>query len=162
MFLVNDGFERRERRVRSFLYREPVVAVLLAAGNFEWTLYRAIVSLGNDPNVELREKMSRIYGLDRYKEFWREEIACQPGGRPLTEIVNWSALRVAFCLRNKLIHGRDRCTTKMSIPQVEIMLQAAADVHNYCLSRNVNLDGRLRVRRRKVTSQSGTSARNSL
>lgn len=72
MFLVNDGIERRERRVRSFLRREPIIAVLLAAGNFEGTLYRAIISLGQDPNVELRERLSRIYGLESYKEFWRE------------------------------------------------------------------------------------------
>ncbi len=149
MFLVNDGIKRREHRVRNYLHKEPIIAVLLAAGNVEWTLYRAIISLCSEPNVELREKLSKVYGLDRYKKFWHENIASQPDGKPLTTIIrNWAALREAFSLRNKLIHGRDRCTYNMASPHVEVMLQAVADIHNYCLSMSVNLDERLRVRRK--------------
>lgn len=151
MFLVNDGIKRRELRVTKYLHKEPIIAVLLAAGNFEWTLYRAIISLGKEPNVELREKMSRVYGLERYKEFWREKIASQPDGKPLTEVVkNWSALKDAFSLRNKLIHGRERCTYNMAAPKVEVMLQAVDEIHNYCLAQNVDLDKTLRVRKRKA------------
>jgi len=54
MFLVSDGIGRREQRVRNYLTQEPILAVLLAAGNFEWTVYRAIMCLGCEPNAELR------------------------------------------------------------------------------------------------------------
>jgi len=64
MFEVQYGSEKREQRIRGFLEQEPPAAVILAAVHFEWTLRRAIIGLGENPNVAIREGLKGCHGLD--------------------------------------------------------------------------------------------------
>lgn len=149
MFLVGHKPSYREKRIREFLQSEPEIAVLLAAVHFEWTLCRAILFLSKTPNVVLRDKMASYYGLDKYKDLWRDEVVASVGGERLTQVVqNWSSLREGFSMRNQLVHGRDNCTRNMATPKVEAMLQAASDIERYCASKGADLYSRMPVRRR--------------
>jgi hypothetical protein len=149
MFFVNDGPIWREQRIRMFLQREPAIAVLLAAAHFEWTLCRAVLFLSKTPNVVLREKIAGYYRLDRNKELWCEEVTSSIGGEPLPQIVkNWSVFKEAFAMRNLIIHGRSNCTRNMATPKVEVILQAADDIRNFCATKGKDIYTRLPIRRK--------------
>lgn len=93
-----------------------MLAVLMAAANFEWTVGRCILFFGFEPNVNLREKLSRCHGLEKYKNLWKEELTRKdPTIPPLTKIVeNWAEFTDAFNLRHILIHGRGTCSRNMA------------------------------------------------
>ena len=150
MFFVGDSSTDREKQIKKFLHGgEPAVAILLAVAHFEWTVCRAVLFLSQTPNVELRDKMAEYFGLNRYKELWREEVMTSPADEPLAKIVkNWSTFKDAFTMRNRLIHGKGHCTRNMAAPKVKAMLQAAEDLQCYCASRGVDLYSRLPVRRK--------------
>jgi len=75
MFFVQDTLIQRHRKIRSFLKTESVIAVLLGAADFEWTVRRAIIALGHSPNVDIREHtLLGCHGLDAYKAAWKEEV----------------------------------------------------------------------------------------
>ncbi len=149
MFLVGDQPQFREKRIREFLSREPAIAVLLAAAHFEWTVSRAIMFLSRTPNKELRERLMRCNGLGAYKDFWRAEVLLDPPAPSLPEIVrHWSSFTEAFDLRHGLIHGRDTCTRNTATPKIERILEAASDVRAFCSEREINLNGRMPIRRK--------------
>src|SRR6266487_5330353 len=103
MFLAGDALNRREQKIRDFVDKEPAIAVLLAAANFEWTLCRALLFLSKTPNQELRHKIAGVRGFDSYKKLWHKELVGLYNGE-------------GFEMRNKLIHGQDRVTRNMAIP----------------------------------------------
>jgi len=95
----------------------------------------------------------RVYGLDRYKDFWQAELKHLAGATRLTEVVtDWHAVTEAFDARHRLVHGRDRYTRKMAAPKVEALLTAVSEIHAYCLSHVVDINHRLPVRRRKQSA----------
>ncbi len=148
MFLVGEEPRVRERRIRHYLQSDPSVAVLVAAAHFEWTICRAVLLLSQTPNRELRRRMESVYGLKRYKDLWRDEVLSQGAGSTLPGVVsNWEDVKVAFEWRNRLIHGRDRCTRKMAKPKVEALLEGAAHVRAFCQLRGADFRQRLPVRR---------------
>jgi hypothetical protein len=151
MFFVGDQPEHRKKKIRDYLRREPMIAVLLAAANFEWTVGRCILVLGTSPNVELREQLARCHGLDKYKKLWRDELmVVDPTIPPLAQVIKkWESFKEAFVLRHKLIHGRGTCSRNMALEPVELMLSAADDLNEFAASRGKNLHDRLPVRRRK-------------
>ncbi len=151
MFFVLDTQRDKERKIKKYLNREPMIAILLAAVNFEWTVGRCILFLSKSPNVELRERLSKCYGLDHYKVFWKDElIKHDPSIPPLAEIVkNWSRFQDAFAIRHRLIHGRGTCTRNMAAEPVETMLLAVDDLYKFASSMKINLHSRLPIRRRK-------------
>jgi hypothetical protein len=150
MFLVNDSPERRAHEIRTWLHRHPAISLLVAAAYFEWTLCRALLALSSRPNAQIRRDLAKIYGLDRYKDFWWTELQHLPDPRRLPEIIrNWHGVTDAFDVRNRLIHGRDRCTRNMASPKIEALLEAVTDLRQYAASRGAELDRRLPVRRRE-------------
>ena len=150
MFLASEDPKQREAKIQQYLHGDPSSAVLGAAGNFEWTVCRAILFLSTTPNREVRRRLASVYGLDRYKKFWREELSSH---RRLPRVVrNWSAVRDAFDARNRLVHGRDRYTRNMATPHVESLLIASANIRAYCEGFGTNFRGRLPVRRRAKQS----------
>ena len=150
MFLASDPLEVRERRIRQYLARDPSVSVLLAAAHFEWTVCRAVLFLSKRPNSELHRKLEAVYGLPRYKEFWKEELTEAEGLGALPKVVrNWSDVHQSFIWRNRIVHGRDRCTRNMATPKVEAIVSGAADIWQFCSGLGVDLSSRLPVRRRK-------------
>lgn len=155
MFFVDDTQTQRHKRIRSFLKTEPAIAVLLGATDFEWTVRRAIIALGESPNVDIRERtLDGCHGLDAYKKAWKLEM--QPVHTvPLSAVIpNWQFFREkAFPLRHKIIHGvlgtvgADHATLR-----VEAMLDASHALVQFAASRESDLYKRLKVRRRKKST----------
>jgi hypothetical protein len=150
MFRVGEDKEIKERKIRTYLAIEPMIAVLLAAANFEWTVGRCILFMSPSPNVEIRQRLMKCSGLGRYADLWKKELVRHDASMPLlTRIVrHWGRFNDAFQLRHKLIHGRDTCTHKMATGPVETMLSATSDLYEYSRIRNVDLHSRLPIRRR--------------
>lgn len=150
MFLALESSKFREAKIRSWIRNEHSVALLVAAAHFEWTVCRALLLLSERTNRQIREDLVRVYGLDRYKDFWNKELCHVQEPRSLPQIVtDWSAVTRAFDARNRLVHGRDRYTRNMATPHVDALLQAAADVREYCSKRGANFEGRLPIRRKE-------------
>jgi hypothetical protein len=148
MFLVGHSLEIRAREVRAWLVKHPSVALLVSAAYFEWTICRGILALSRRPNAEVRQILRSIYGLEKYKDLWRDELAHLPDAKRLPEVVaDWCGVREAFEGRNRLVHGRDRYTRRMATPGVESLLTAVSDVVEYCASQGVDINKRLPVRR---------------
>ena len=145
MFFVVDSQDQKKRKIKEYLNREPMIAVLLAAVNFEWTVGRCILFFGKSPNIELRERLFWCYVLDKYKEVWKEEL-----------VKNWLNFKKAFMLRHRLIHGRGTCTRNMATEPVKKMLSAVDDLYNFAFSRGKDLHSRLPIRsREEVSSNNG-------
>ena len=152
MFLVSDTLQSRQDKVRSFLVHEPAIAVLLAAADFEWTVRRAILALGYRPNsIIRRESLHRCSGIDGYTEAWMKEVVPYRRKRLPAIIPNWRFFKEqAYGLRHKLIHG---INTSPGASYAEIrcdsILKASASLVVFANKRNVDLYGRLPVRRKE-------------
>ena len=153
MFLASDQAHHRESRVRRYLNSDPSVSLLLAAVNFEWTLSRALLFPSPSTNSELRERMGDCYGLDAYKDMWRDEVSAPRNVSRLADVVrNWSSIREAFRARGRLVHGRDRYTRNMAVPHIEALLKGAANIDSFCESLGSPLHLRMPVRRKRRKS----------
>ena len=149
MFFVGDTPEVQGRQIRNWLSDNPSVALVVAATYFEWTLCRALIGLSVRPNTAVRGDLANVFGLDRYKEFWRFELGHLREARRLPEVVkDWKSVTDAFDARNRLVHGRDRYTRKMASPHVESLLRAVADLREYSLTHGCDVAERLPVRRK--------------
>ena len=150
-FLVSDTQAERHARIRTFLNEgEWFIAALLSAAEFEWTLRRCILALGQSPTVVIRQSiLARCTGLDKYKDAWKVEV--KPiRGHGLPEVIpNWQDFTKAFQLRHSLIHGvRGTAEFSYAAVRVERILSASEAVCNYASTHDVNLYQRLSVRRR--------------
>jgi hypothetical protein len=151
MFFVSDRKELKERRIQEALIREPMIAVLLAAANVEWTIGRSILMCSESPNRDVRDSLDQTHGLKKYKELWKRELQLRDPSFPgLASVINeWDQFCVAFDLRHKLIHGRGTCTRNMATNPVSRMLWAVGDLYTFAESRGVDLNSRPKIRRRK-------------
>lgn len=151
MFLVNDIPQRRHTKIRSYLPGEPVVAILLAAVEFEWTVRRAIIALGTSPNKKIRECVLRsCHGPEQYKDAWKAEVKLRFGKRLPDIVTNWQDLRsTAFKLRARVVHGISGMpSSKKTSEAVEILLKASHDINQFAAAHHIPLFGkRLPVRR---------------
>ncbi len=150
MFFVADTQKYKEGKIRDHLYRGPMIAVLLAAANFEWTVGRCILLFSETPNVEIRARLAKCFGLDRYKSLWQSELQKQHSEiPPLPEVIkHWKRFRHAFELRHSVVHGRGTCTRNMATEPVEIMLKAVDDLYKFADSLGKDLHARLSIRRK--------------
>lgn len=149
LFLASETKQQREIRVRRFLATDPSIALMLAAVNFEWTVCRAVLFLSRRPNSELRAVMEKYYSLDKYKDLWKLEVVAERRCDRLSVVVeNWFSVTKAFEERNRLVHGKDRCTMKMATPHVDALLQGVSFIDEYCESLGYPLFRRMPVRRR--------------
>jgi hypothetical protein len=149
MFLVSDSLSRRAEVIRNFLRKYPSISVVIAATYFEWTVSRALVALSRQPNTEVREALVPVHAPKAYSRLWWDQLQDLPSAQRLTEVIsNWQSVIAAFNERNRLVHGRDRHTRNMATPHVESLLNAVAEIHEYCQSHGVNLGYRLPVRRK--------------
>jgi hypothetical protein len=149
MFLVGDSPEMQASQIRNWLPEHASVALLVAAIYFEWTLCRALIALSARPNTQVRNDLARVYGLDRYKDFWRSELSHLSNPRRLPEVVtDWKSVTDAFNARDRLVHGRDRYTRKMASPHVNNLLKAVTEMREFALRQGVDVAKRLRVRRK--------------
>lgn len=151
MFLVSDTLESRQAKIRQFLADEPGIAVLLAAADFEWTVRRAILLLGKDSNVDIRETdLHKASGLWKYERAWNAQVWPQHSKR-LREIVSgWDYFeKDAMPLRHKLIHGEQGTTSgDYATDRVEAILAASKSVVHFAHEKGKKVFGRLEIRPR--------------
>lgn len=152
-FLVGDSQSTRHARIKGFLVEgEPVISVILAAADFEWTVRRAILALGKSPNADIRTGvLARCSGLDKYRDAWKAEVKPR-FEKGLPEVIaDWDGFKEAFGLRHRLVHGVAGTTgLNYAATRVETVLQASADVAAFAAANAIDLFARLPVRRRKV------------
>lgn len=148
MFLVSDTQEKRHKKLRSLFENDPVIGVILSAIDFEWTVRRAILALGQRPTKEIRQTvLNNCSGLTRYNDAWRKEVyPCR--GKTLPQVVErWNDLREAFKLRHTLVHGVNGTTTKeYASERVEIILASSEQVYQFIKGRKKEIFGRRIVR----------------
>jgi hypothetical protein len=150
-FLVDDKQPERHAKIKSFLEnRENVIAVLLAATDFEWTVRRAILALGTSPNADIRIGILRhCSGLGKYAEAWTKEVK-RNRGKGLADVVpDWDEFKEAYKLRHTLVHGVSGTTGKhYAEARINLILAASAAVSAFALKHGVDLYSRLPVRQR--------------
>ncbi len=162
MFLVSDTPKARQEKIRLFLEREPAIAVLLAAADFEWTVRRAILALGTNPTKFIREKViNRASGLDDYKDSWRKEVKPRFGVGLAEVIPAWEFFKKqAYPLRNRLVHGVSGSVgTPYATERVEAILRASAALVTFAECHQVPIYGR-HIRRTKPRVPAETRIRN--
>ncbi len=162
MFIATDTRERRHEKIRSFLPGEPVIAILLAAVDFEWTVRRAIIALGTNTNRVIRDKvLNRCHGPDDYKKAWKAEVVPQVD-RGLAQVVpRWAFVRgEAFQLRHQVVHGLNGLpSSRKTSERVEAFLQGSEAIDTLAREHGVQLFGkRLPVRRKPRAGKSTTKA----
>lgn len=133
MFLVTDTQEERHANIWKFFENDPTVGVILAAIDFEWTVRRAVLALGQRPTKEIREStLARCSGLQKYKDAWRTEVfPCHK--RSLPQVVTcWKDLKTAFRLRHVLVHGVSGTTTaEYAFTHVNTMLTSSKNISQF-------------------------------
>lgn len=148
-FLVGDTQQQRHDRIRSYIRRrEHVIAALLAAADFEWTVRRVILAFSRQPNTKVRSDLSTCSGLPRYKTKWAEHLAHLGSG--LDDVVgDWAAFGNAYKLRHKLIHGeRGHAGGHYAKTRIKTILSASAAVAAFAESHGHPINRRLPVRRK--------------
>jgi len=151
-FLVRDTQSDRHETIRRFVHEgEPVIAVLLAAADFEWTVRRAILSLGRSPRPTIHALLGKCSGLDAYKDAWRDEVTPSHQKRLPALVLSWDDFRAAFDLRNKLIHGVQGTTGRaFAERRVERILAASAAIATFTSEHGFSVFSRLPARRRST------------
>ena len=150
MFFVSDTLESRQAKILKFLDDgEPVIAALLAAADFEWTVRRAILLLSKDSNREIRKDLEKCSNLKKYKESWKNHVYPVYKKR-ITEVVkNWQYLDKAMSLRHKLIHGvKGTTSVEYARSKVEIIMSASKDVVDFASKKEKDIFDRLKIRRK--------------
>lgn len=160
MFFINDTLEKRQEYIRSFAERgEFVVAVLLAATDFEWTVRRAIIALGSSPTAAIKDYGGALYrrhGLSDYKEAWRIEVKPKHHVNLADLVPTWQFFsESAYKLRHTLVHGtHGSVSEKYAKPRIEAILNASKAIIEFASAKNVDLYSRIKVRQRpKVKHQ---------
>ncbi len=150
MFLVNDTIENRRRKILSFIESgESVIAVILAAANFEWTVRRVIIGLGTSTNDKFKGDAGlfrKVSGLDGYKRLWKSEI---PSARLAELIQNWKYFKEdAFPLRHRLVHGVTGTTgVDYAKKRVLSMLDASEALVVFAKSNGIDIFKKLKVKK---------------
>ena len=151
-FFVGDTQEQRHEKISALLAGgEPVMATLLAAADFEWTVRRAIIAFGESPNKVIQnEVLAECSGLDRYKRAWKAEVKKRMGVGLPELIADWAALKEAFLLRHRLIHGTIGSTgMAYAERRIATMLEASQAVGNWASDNHINLFEKLPVRKKR-------------
>ncbi|NJO42690.1 MAG: hypothetical protein HC769_35375 [Cyanobacteria bacterium CRU_2_1] len=154
MFLVKDTSLSREERIKQISSDDPPLAALLSIVHFEWTVRRAIIALAKSPNVEVREKLAKCHGLEKYRQIWQDEVAPKRKKNLNQVIQNWDGLKRAFKLRHLLVHGVQSCSSDHAIERINWAIDAATDIRNFCLNQGVDIDRRLPIRRQAKKTKS--------
>lgn len=148
MFLVNDTISERHEQIRAL---DPSMGVILAAADFEWTVRRAILALGTQPtNAIQQDILSRISGLNGYKDAWKKEVAPRTRKQLPEVIPNWDFFqKEAYPLRDKLVHGIKGAVGEEYVRErVECLLTASRALNDFAEDWGEPLYGR-QIRRMK-------------
>jgi hypothetical protein len=145
-FLVSDSQASRHERIRSFLTPETaVIAVLLAAVDFEWTV-RRVIEHQVSGEFQSTEK-GQISGLKGYTQAWARAFK-GPQAKSLENVIGeWDRFKEAYQLRHDIIHGRKGSGGLSYLtPRVERLLAATAAVAVFGKGNGADAYKRLRKR----------------
>lgn len=152
MFLINDKQSSRHNKIRKHLSKDPAIAVILAAADFEWTARRAILALGRSPTKTIngRFETERKGGPDALKEYWKCEVKPRLGTDLASIVSDWQRLNEkSYRLRNSLVHGAvGSVGGEYATQAVETMLSASKAIADYASEQGEPVYGR-RIRRLK-------------
>jgi hypothetical protein len=141
LFLAGDRLEARHKKIRSFLPREPVIATILAAVDFEWTIRRAVIALGTNTIRLIRyADLNRCSGADEYKKARKKEVKGRLG-EGLPEVVpNWRFIKnKAFMLWHQVFHGlRGMLSSNKTAERVEAFLAGSIAIAASAKAQNVD------------------------
>jgi len=161
MFFVNDNYEQRMQMISRFVNEKDIcIAIILATIDFEWTIRRAIIALGYEPNKTIRKELESCHGLDAYKKAWKKHVS---DNKKLTEknvekqslllstlIPEWDAFKDAFKLRHKIVHGVQGSTgIEYGKDKCQLIMNATKAIIDFATVNDINLYNRLPVRRVK-------------
>ena len=161
MFSVGYGFKKRETRIRELLDEEPSTSVILAAVHFEWSIKRSILMLGHSPTAELRKKLEDTWALSSnetdkagrltIKGLWKSEISEQIRNAAIGKVVaNFpKCIEKAKSARGKVIHGNGTVSKATASEAVDEYLSAACKIYEFSHRHGVELDSRLKPRRKR-------------
>lgn len=153
MFLISDDQAGRHEVIRSFLTEaQAPIAVILAAVDFEWTVRRAVLSMGTNPTQYIRRNvMNRNSSLDHYKQSWKSEVFPHLQKTLPDVISNWSRVQQAFRQRGRLVHGVVG-TVKLDVAETSVtdILLASLQLEQYATKNGGTLYRR--IIRRKTRS----------
>jgi hypothetical protein len=152
MLLVKDTAESRHQLIRSFLRSDPMIAVILAAADFEWTIRRTILALGVSTTKEIKKQLEieRVAGLDRYRDFWKREVKPHLANDLANVVPDWQALKEAFRFRNVLVHGiSGTISVTYASRAVEAILLASEALVHYAENHKAPIYGKRIVRRKR-------------
>ena len=159
MFYVDDSVTDRRKKIVDFLDKgETAIAVVLAAANFEWTIRRTIIGLGQSPTAHFKAEKGIFYecqGLDGYKNVWKAEVSPRVKKSLAAVVPNWEFFKKqAFPLRHKLMHGAKGSTGKgYGSERIMAMLKASEALIQFASSNGVNIFKRIKIRRKKEIYQ---------
>jgi hypothetical protein len=147
MFLINDKQTERHGKIRAYLRKEPVIAVILAATDFEWTTRRTILALGSSPTKAINDrfKKEKRSGPKAWQKYWKEEVKPRFHGDLAAVTPTWQAVvEQAYPLRNKLVHGAGcRATGAYASSAVDALLAASKSVSEYAEKHGGPIYGRM-------------------
>jgi hypothetical protein len=145
-FLVSRSQELRHVEIRSFLTQDAaIIAALLAAVDFEWTV-RRVLDHASTGDTRLK-KDKYVSGLDSYARVWAETLKAA-NGRKLQDVVpDWEALKQAYQLRHDIVHGKQGSSgLRYVTARVSCILLAAEAVATY--GRELGADPYKRLQKR--------------
>lgn len=146
MFRVTETNEERERTIRRCARTNPCQAVVLATVHVEWTIQRACILLGQQPNAIIRKRLKRASGFLNLSREWDR---IQPA-TPLQDVLgrnNWLGLSRVFDLRNRVVHGNGGASRAYANEMMQVAFYAVGCVRQQVENNGKDLHGRLPIRR---------------
>ncbi len=152
MFFVSDSLKGRQELIRSYTGKQATLGTLLSVIDFEWTVRRAIISLGFLPTKIVRDDIEKCSGAPAYKEKWKSHVAPRFELTLDGVVPDWAALRDgAFKMRHKIVHGVNvNAQEAEAIENRDIALRASASVCKFAHGQGIDIYARLPVRRNTV------------
>jgi hypothetical protein len=152
IYSYTDKQTDRHDHIRSFLKSEPLVAVILSATDFEWTVRRAILSLSALPTKPIHKifDSERKGGPSGLKDHWKRLVKPRLKSDLASIVPNWEFLSDrAYGLRNKLVHGAEgRVTHQYAARIVASLLEGSGAVARYAAENGDPVFGK-KIRRLK-------------
>ena len=154
IFSVGFGSLNREERLRTYLKEDYIVAVILSAAHFEWTLKRSILKLSKGPTIKLKrslEETHRLFGpsdKNNLQAIWAKEVGKIYKNASLgTVLSNLAEIRdKSRKTRGYLVHGNGLSKRREAESAVTQYLLACHNLRNFVAKQGQDLDARLQGR----------------
>ncbi len=154
MFYVKNGSSAQRRKiVEDHASMNMAVGLILAAIDFEWTFRRVVKVLSPKDLADLKPCLASSFGLENYKQLWKEEV--KHGAKSIPSLVEvfhkagvpWSGpkqtspgIREAFHERDKMVHGcRCKAGDGYLRKRIDVLLAAVDTMEGFAAGRGFNI-----------------------